>query len=518
MKRIYFFHYFALTFLITFCTAVTAQVITIPNKSTFFNGTVSTNNPITVSTPVTTAKINNAINTITARPNGGIVKIPQGIHRLDGPVIVKSNVHISIHENAVIKPTRAFAGIFQIGYAGRANQRKITNVRVFSSGPSRYTIDYASFPPSAKVAAFELGWVENFKIEDALIRDNKTFLSGISLTPPAGGSYERKSKNGIVENCDIKNSDYGYGLVQVQVGENILFKNLNGEGGVTLRFESGFKILRDAGRTVGTSTRLFAYKIRCVRGNAAVMVSPHTKVQGTAVIKDITSIDCGFAARIDKGFAEAGFAAGTFQSVTIGGKLVIKRNANENKNLAQIKQKHYKFYPYDFWRPKAFTWFPLVGGKDPDARKAPAIAPLLFDAQLSASNIGPASDGRYKVIFRKTGNGNSQTISGFRNCTPLAVYQNDKDFVCRNSNKDLTPTATNTKISVYPNPATDILNISSLTTNSLISLYNVSGKMVLQQSNTSDTLVMDVSNLKSGLYIINISSPEGNVIKKININ
>lgn len=62
------------------------------------------------------------------------------------------------------------------------------------------------------------------------------------------------------------------------------------------------------------------------------------------------------------------------------------------------------------------------------------------------------------------------------------------------------------KVAIYPNPAKNqiqILNIDNISAE--IRIFNVLGKQVLQQKNISANSV-DISNLESGVYLLNISA------------
>ncbi|KAA5537614.1 T9SS type A sorting domain-containing protein [Paenimyroides baculatum] len=67
---------------------------------------------------------------------------------------------------------------------------------------------------------------------------------------------------------------------------------------------------------------------------------------------------------------------------------------------------------------------------------------------------------------------------------------------------------------VYPNPATDILNIQSkenLPENTSFTIYDLSGKIVLNHSAVHSNLnQMNISNLSSGAYILQINNPNIN--------
>ena len=63
----------------------------------------------------------------------------------------------------------------------------------------------------------------------------------------------------------------------------------------------------------------------------------------------------------------------------------------------------------------------------------------------------------------------------------------------------------NLKLNLYPNPATDILNISLETELKSIEIYSLSGQKVL----SSDKNQVDVSNLSKGMYMVRVEDVEG---------
>ncbi|MBQ2572904.1 MAG: T9SS type A sorting domain-containing protein, partial [Bacteroidales bacterium] len=60
------------------------------------------------------------------------------------------------------------------------------------------------------------------------------------------------------------------------------------------------------------------------------------------------------------------------------------------------------------------------------------------------------------------------------------------------------------EISIYPNPATDILNITSSETISEIEIVNVMGQVVKRMVVNADNAVCDVEDLNAGVYIVRI--------------
>lgn len=71
-------------------------------------------------------------------------------------------------------------------------------------------------------------------------------------------------------------------------------------------------------------------------------------------------------------------------------------------------------------------------------------------------------------------------------------------------------------IAVYPNPATEMLNISSQTNIiSEIQIFDYLGKLIVKQSNFISNDMVDISNLPSGNYLIKLTSQNGTSIKKL---
>lgn len=58
------------------------------------------------------------------------------------------------------------------------------------------------------------------------------------------------------------------------------------------------------------------------------------------------------------------------------------------------------------------------------------------------------------------------------------------------------------KVKLYPNPTSNVLNIESLGTIQTISVYNVLGQEVINKSLNSTSTSLDVSSLNSGIYVV----------------
>ena len=66
---------------------------------------------------------------------------------------------------------------------------------------------------------------------------------------------------------------------------------------------------------------------------------------------------------------------------------------------------------------------------------------------------------------------------------------------------------------VYPNPATDVLNIQLNTTATSVSLIAMDGKVISTEKVNSNTASINVANLVSGMYIYEVISEKGEVIR-----
>lgn len=76
---------------------------------------------------------------------------------------------------------------------------------------------------------------------------------------------------------------------------------------------------------------------------------------------------------------------------------------------------------------------------------------------------------------------------------------------------------TNNKISVYPNPAKESISINNLNENSVITLTDVSGRVVKQINTMNKTQIIDTTMLNDGVYLINIQSKSQSLYTKVMI-
>lgn len=80
---------------------------------------------------------------------------------------------------------------------------------------------------------------------------------------------------------------------------------------------------------------------------------------------------------------------------------------------------------------------------------------------------------------------------------------------------------TNTKVTgikIYPNPATNSVSISYKDMINSVKIMDISGKIVYQSEVNNTNFTISSLNLRQGLYIVNVSTNQGNAVEKLIIN
>ena len=74
-------------------------------------------------------------------------------------------------------------------------------------------------------------------------------------------------------------------------------------------------------------------------------------------------------------------------------------------------------------------------------------------------------------------------------------------------------TAQATELSIYPNPAKDQLHVNGVEANTIIRIYDMTGKVVMQQTATENTII-NVSELNRGVYVVRAGSSKVKFVKE----
>ncbi|WP_379968889.1 S8 family serine peptidase [Epilithonimonas sp. UC225_85] len=103
-----------------------------------------------------------------------------------------------------------------------------------------------------------------------------------------------------------------------------------------------------------------------------------------------------------------------------------------------------------------------------------------------------------------TGKSHSFYISNTDTCSSF----NETGFPLTNQLKKKNTLLDSTSISVYPNPFTDVLKISDVKGVKSVSVNDISGRQVKTLAPSAE---LNLSNLKTGLYIVNLQMEDGSV-------
>ena len=250
-----------------------------------------------------------------AAQGGGRLIVPKGTYRLAG-IRLRSNIHLLIKNDTVIKPywpegTKTV--VFLLDAERPANKRKMTpeqektfieNVSIRGLG-GRWIVDYSDreHKQGEGVRAVLAKMVRNFLIADLDVKDNFTTYCGITLTPLQTKSETKdwpvsRATDGTVRNCRIFNASPGYGLTQLHGAQSVHFENIYAKGGVTLRLETG---------AVGLKTGVYDITAKNVvneDGRCAVMLGPHSAINGVVKVDGVLSKSSTYAVTIGKGRCE----------------------------------------------------------------------------------------------------------------------------------------------------------------------------------------------------------------------
>lgn len=336
-------------------------------------------------------KMQRAINQL-SKLGGGTLIIPAGNYSLRN-ITLKSHVHLEFDAQAVVKPSQegnkvikpygeiptgdgTYYKSFVLFDVSSQQKTPLENVSVKGVG-GRFTID-VSESENLFHRVFMVRNVKDFLIANINVKDDYSKYAAIELNGETVKNRILGPKDGVIQNIDLTGAHYGYGLIQMHLGTNIIFENLHGDGGTTLRMESHSKNLRDTSKYTAMNN-IIGRNIRCTHGNSAVQISPHYINNGVFDIKDITANGCGWALRIAPGFVipaeeELGLTPGSFNPRST----VRDIKATFSNTKAQLKKKHHKYLPCDL-RP-SIAKIPYALFPTGDSMSGPSYGVILNEA------------------------------------------------------------------------------------------------------------------------------------------
>ena len=172
-------------------------------------------------------------------------------------------------------------------------------------------------------------------------------------------------------------------------------------GGAALRLETGDDNSNLAGPDIGGVHDIYAENVSCTTGQTALTLSPHNKLNGKIVVRNISADDCAPGVNIAAGFINIGLRDNP--DITPGAFVVRPTilNVNVNRTIgeqkATIKFKDFNRIPENLRGGLSNTDLP--GSGDNDSKLFDPVVPVAALSMLSLENPGPMEDGYYGVII-----------------------------------------------------------------------------------------------------------------------
>jgi hypothetical protein len=73
------------------------------------------------------------------------------------------------------------------------------------------------------------------------------------------------------------------------------------------------------------------------------------------------------------------------------------------------------------------------------------------------------------------------------------------------------------KVTIYPNPASDKIKVTGAFENVQVQLFTTDGRLAYKSAKETKQTNINVSRLVNGVYILKINSQKGIITKKINV-
>lgn len=294
--------------------------------------------------PKGTGNVANELNSIIdklSKAGGGKITIPKGDYILR-EVNLKSNILLVIESGTTIKMDNVKKGkqmIFVIG--SEEGAARVENVRIVGLGSSENRPKFILEKyVNTFYRAINIGYAKDVLIENFTVVDNLTKGAAIAFNPvEINESSATIPENITIANVSLTGGSIGYGLVQTNVGKNVLLKNLYCEGGMNCRIESHTGRRYDVG-----VDNVVIENVVSKNGKAAVLLQPHSVENGRILVDGAVSdgstwtlfIKEGFVSKESKRKQKGTFApSSTFKNIGL-----ISTNTS-----ATLSYKNFKYVP-----------------------------------------------------------------------------------------------------------------------------------------------------------------------------
>ncbi|MGJ8734297.1 MAG: hypothetical protein ACSHW4_14160 [Cellulophaga sp.] len=313
----------------------------IPNKQIVVNLNGDCN-------PIDSDILNNEIESL-SNEGGGIIRIPKGRYCFRD-ILLRSNIHLKIDPEAIIEPdlsgniSNQNITIFVVGEDFYVENVAITNVEENNTDKNTWFQSNIREGDYGGVKFIDYANVNNFKLSGIVLTDTFSKFSNVALGLPASTNTSDIPTNGLIKNISMFDMHVGYGVIQMQAGKTILCKNLSGEGGITMRVETGAKETNLVNEK--TVDDIVVRDIYVKNGDAAMNFSPHRVDQGRVDVEKVVAINSTHAVQIAAGYLDR-YEGGVNNKGSFSSKSYIGDVTVTGGYGAQIKGKDYKYFNCD---------------------------------------------------------------------------------------------------------------------------------------------------------------------------
>lgn len=212
------------------------------------------------------------------------------------------------------------------------------------------------------------------------------------------------------------------------------------------------------------------------------------------------------------------YVADLVNSPTVGDSVIIAGKVVESYGLTSIKELTY----FEAFATDGILAAPAeVSTADAGTEAYESCLVKVIDAECTQGIISYGEwyvdDGSGELLVKENGVSSIQPVVGnhydivgviYYGYSKFSLqYRSDADIVITNINEDFA-----NSLSLYPNPANSFVNISSEFEINNIKVTNNLGQVVLEQNAKSNNVNLNVENLESGIYFININSNDKNTV------
>ncbi|WP_068471831.1 hypothetical protein [Saccharicrinis aurantiacus] len=420
-------------------------------------------------------------------------------------VNLQSNVHIKVEPDVIFRLWNGGDKVprnkimFSLGGKMNISNVAITNLEEDSNDPETFFKVELTGGKSNRVKFIDIVSAYNFKVSGMEFFDSNTVYSNVECNLRRDQSLKEGDlpTQGIIKNILSHNNHVGYGIVQIRAGKRILFKNLDGEGGITLRMESGF-----ARKVLSADASIDACVGRNItirNGKSALSMSPHRIKQGWVDIRGISAYNSMAAVEIGNGFYDNKGGVdnlGTFSSDSYVGDF----KKVEGGKTAQVKSKYFTQFECE-QQTELKDNFPTAPDGESSYATSLAVVEYSSHPDYGCSSEGKRPMGCYTIQLDLP---KDEVISGtFLHSDPIS-YSNVQKYTCETSAADKAKKEKQPKIIVNAEENMLKIKLNGLKNVEILRIYSLSGSFETKhklKENEQEVRISTVS-WEKGNYII----------------